>query len=211
MAALDSENCPTVDDQEELLESHSRSSATQETQERTSQDDAKAGGEEHRGHEWHPSTVDPAHPAQRTADSDSLLGSRIHLTPGDSLLPILAKASTEWHNTEKVDKTAPLRSILVQQLLMHLQQRFVTLEAYEKDSAAWKSMVQAGILTLQGDRPYLTWDSQTRKLVPTKQTPLKLNQVKKMLCQLLEAFKDVHLVQKFHTLKKPHFKTNCIQ
>lgn len=112
------------------------------------------------------------------------------------------------------DAVAP--SVLMQHVLLQLHQRFLTLEAHEKDTAAWKTMVEAGILTAQGDMPYLTWDSQSRWLVPNKQTPLKLTQVKEMLCQLMEAFKDVGLVLKFHALKKanpqadPH-QTNSTQ
>ena len=82
-----------------------------------------------------------------------------------------------------------------------VQKRLRTLEGI------CESLTDTGVCYL----PYLQWDAHSQSLIPSKEKPLPLKEVKEMMEELLQQFEDQTLIMKFHSLKKTSQDSNQVQ
>ena len=106
----------------------------------------------------------------------------IHMGTGQGgVMQELLQLSQQWHSEIK---SAPLRHVLAKHLISTIHTRLMALQECKKGSEPWKEFVKASLILENGDLPYLQWDAQSQSLIPSKEKPLSLKEVKVMVEEL---------------------------
>lgn len=124
-------------------------------------------------------------------------------TDQKGILPLLLQQADAWHKKAKEgssSSTSPLRQVLLQTVLSTLSTRLNKLLEAPEDSPLLQAALQTQLLLENKTIPYMAWNPQERRLQISDKTPVSLAKMNEHCNELMEGFRDVSLIMKFHSL-----------
>jgi len=125
----------------------------------------------------------------------------LFLKPGEgSLLPILMACHKEW---QAGPKTHTLRHTMALTMISTLKERLDRLQNAPASAEVVKDCIRFNLIDASQQMPYLRWDASHNQLVPSKESPLPIGEVSKILQSILLILQsETEITLRFHALSK---------
>ena len=125
----------------------------------------------------------------------------LHIAPGEgSILPFLIKCHQMWLAGPK---ETTLRSNMAMMVVATLAQRLDSLQKAPVTDALFQDCIKYHLINDQKEMPFLRWDSQQRKLMPTNSKGLQIGEVVNTLTNVIRIMKsEPGITLRFHALSK---------
>ena len=125
----------------------------------------------------------------------------LFLKPGEgSLLPILMACHKEW---QEGPKTHTLRHTMALTMISTLKERLDRLQGAPASADVVKDCIRFNLIDASQQMPYLRWDANHHQLVPSKESPLPIGEVSKILQSILLILQsETEITLRFHALSK---------
>ena len=125
----------------------------------------------------------------------------LFLQPGEgSLLPVLLECHKTW---QQGDRSQTLRHTMALCMIETLLDRLDKLQKAQPSADVVQDYIKYNLIDENQQMPYLRWDTNPQQLVPTKENPLPIGEVRRIINtihQILKSEKDITL--RFHSLSK---------
>ena len=128
-------------------------------------------------------------------------GVRVVPQPGEgSLLPILMACHKEWQTGSKLQT---LRHTMALKVITTLKERLDKLQQAPASADVVQDCIRYNLIDAKQQMPYLRWDQSTQQLVPSKEPPLAIGEVGKLLQTILLILQsESEITLRFHALSK---------
>ncbi|CAL1131107.1 unnamed protein product [Cladocopium goreaui] len=123
------------------------------------------------------------------------------LQPGEgSLLPVLMACHQKWL---KGDRSQSLRHTMALQTIETVKDRLDKLKAAPASADLVQDCIRFNLIDSQQMMPYLRWDTSTQKLVPSKEKPLPIGEVSRIIDTIVKILQsEPEITLRFHALSK---------
>lgn len=119
-----------------------------------------------------------------------------------AVLPKLLTSATKWQQDQKTAKTTgPLRQHLMLTMMQELHAKIECVSSMKTTDPDWTTLLEKKIILEDGRWPFLRWQANTKKLEPSQETPLKIQQLGARVKTILEHLQDPDSIVRFHAMK----------
>jgi hypothetical protein len=123
------------------------------------------------------------------------------LQPGEgSLLPVLLACHQSW---QKGDRTQSLRHTMALKAMETVKERLTKLKNAPASADVVQDCIRFNLIDQNQMMPYLRWDTRTRQLVPSKDKPLPIGEVSRIIDTIVHILQsEPEITLRFHALSK---------